>query len=527
MLTPDQITQVRAAAGLQPLNSNGAPPPAPGSFLDSIGYQSSSTNQPSAPIVKNPPINNQPNLETPPKNGGGILGNEGQGMANDLGTKLQSNFDSAINQTTKNPDLGNAVLTGGGLAGKDVTDIVGEGVKGAMKGIASLYNGVVPQPIKDSLSKAVSDQLKTPTTQAAIAALKQGGDAYNNWKKANPENADKLENLFNIGNLALTLTGTGAFAEQAPKLPGVVSDLATGAVEKGGNIVQGAKDLATSGAQKIISKVPSVGVKSADDIALNAVTPKLSGKALIGAYTSDFAEGAKKAGLLTKQSAPISDETKNLATNLGEYLTSSKDHIGNLGRLGEGMNDTEGKLTTLLENDKTPLDKEGIVNKLDEAKANPPQEFISTNKQTGAQNLYNDVIDFMKDKVAGAEETIKGGRNARIGFDSATKEQFPSAFNKNGFIDITKPAGRAIKTARDIVNENLYATAEKGSEMQGLIGKESDIFKAVQVIGQKAAANEGKTALKIFFREHPNLGKIVRYGTAFTLGDEVAKHVLP
>lgn len=497
-------------------------------YLKSTGYTpptpSTGGNDWYSQIKQNSTIPNKLNSAPTPTNGGGDAGKE---IADNLGNEFQSNFESAMNQTEKIPNFSNAIVTGGALAGKDLSAIVGEGFKQVFKGVSSLYNGAVPQNIKDSLSQAVSDQLKTPATQAGINAIKQGGDAYNNWKKANPEYADTLENFLNVGNLALTLVGASSATEAATKAPEAISDLATSAVEKGGNIIKGGVEGAKDAAGNIISKIPGVGGKSAEDVALQAITPSLKGKALVGAYTSDFGEGSTKAGLLTKQAAPISDETKRLAKSVGEYLTSSKDNIGNLQNLGKGMEETEASLNTLLENDKTVLDKEGIVSKLDEAKNNLPKEFISTNKQTGAQNLYNDVIDFMKDKIASAEEDIKGGRNARIEFDSAAKEQFPSAYNKNGFIDTTKPAGRAIKVARDIVNENLYNTAEQGSQMQQLIGKESDIFKATQVIGQKAAATEGKTALQIFMKQHPLLTRAIITGGTAIGGGEVLKHVVP
>ena len=280
-----------------------------------------------------------------------------------------------------------------------------------------------------------------------------------------------------------------------------------------GAMVGGEAKAVESGASKFADIGTNIATKSAEkaiaktaEISTEAFNPTLKGKQLIGAYTQDFGQGATKAGVITKQAPAISAETQRLAKSLSDIPLSKTDNLRNLQKVGDAMQKTEGELTPILRADKTPIVKQVITNELDGFKTNMPREFAAIKD---SKNVFNSVIDYGKKVVNNAQPTVNGLRDARIQFDTQAKVEFPSAFDENGFIDTSKPAGRAIKLVRDYINDYAYNTANEGSKIKSLIGRESDLFKAAQITGKKAATVSGKNALQIFMKQHPVISKIV------------------
>ena len=150
-----------------------------------------------------------------------------------------------------------------------------------------------------------------------------------------------------------------------------------------------------------------------------------------------------------------------------------------------------------------------------------PREFSAIKD---SKSVFNNVVDFAKDITNKAEDSISGIRDARTKFDAQAQREYPSAY-KEGRIDTSTPAGRAIKTVRDAMNEHLYNTAPNGSEIQQLIGREADIFRAVDNIAPKAAKGQGKNVIAQFIKDHPTAAKIAGYGVVGTLGVK-AGHIL-
>lgn len=260
------------------------------------------------------------------------------------------------------------------------------------------------------------------------------------------------------------------------------------------------------------------------DTALEAVKPDMKGKTLVNHYLQDFGASTQEAGLFKPQSAAPSEQVTKVATNLQDVLTSKKP-LENLKNLGVAMEDTEAKLGSLLEADKTPVVKQHVVELVQDLKKNIPREFQAIKDQ---KNVFNHVIDYADELLNGMTKESTGSlkqlREARSMFDAQAKREFPSAF-KNGVIDVSTPGGRAIKLVRDTINDHLYEITPQGSELQRLIGREADIFKAAQNIAPKVAKNEGKSILEKLYsnaKKHP----IITAGAAGYGAYQIGKNVV-
>lgn len=242
---------------------------------------------------------------------------------------------------------------------------------------------------------------------------------------------------------------------------------------------------------------------------IDAVNPDLTGKKLAGAY-KEIVTGsrtAQKAGFVTEQSLSPGQQAINTATRLNKAgITLTGKPVDDLATLGTHLKDTETKLTAALKG-KDPsvvynADKPTLKTALAEAKKMTPREFGAIKEQKA---VYDNVIDFANELVDKTDDSIEGIRDARSAFDARARIEYPNAF-KDGAVDTKTPAGRAIKIARDTMNEHLYNTAPEGSEIRALIQKEADIFRAADNIAPKAAKGDDLTKVEQYlkaFKEHP------------------------
>lgn len=274
-----------------------------------------------------------------------------------------------------------------------------------------------------------------------------------------------------------------------------------------------ASKILASGKEKILGTVEEQAQKKAQSAVqktVDALNPDVSGKAKINAYKK-VATGAREAtpaSIFKEQGLAPDQATANLGKRLSDLNLDPKDHIGNLEKLGKNLGETEDHLQTALKGDpevQYNLDKPALATKLDALKADKPGDFIGDNGK-----IYDNVITEGKKIISKAEDSISGGRDARTLFDAKAKAKFPSAF-KEGKLDSSTPAGHAIKAVRETINEHIYNTAPNGSDVQKLIGREADIFRAIDNVAPKAAAKHGQTSvqmIKELIKKHPVLSTL-------------------
>lgn len=242
---------------------------------------------------------------------------------------------------------------------------------------------------------------------------------------------------------------------------------------------------------------------------IDAIDANPTGKKLAGAY-KDVVNGSREltpGSVFKEQALSPTQQTINLGNRIANPLKLSDGTVldamnlgnnapKNLTVLKQGLTDTEDALSTALKGDHDinfNAQKPELQTSLQELKTNGPQEFTTNIKDN--TNVYNKVVNFAQKLVTDSEDSIQGIRDARTSFDAQARREFPSAFKEGGFIDTKTPAGAAIKSARDAINEHLYDTAPNGSDIKALIGREADIFRATENVAPKAAASHGESLI--------------------------------
>lgn len=341
--------------------------------------------------------------------------------------------------------------------------------------------------------------------------VEQAKSAIASWAKSNPDIAKALGDAFTVGTAA---AGSGALdtsvSDAASAVKNSVVDTATGIK----NAVVGTPE-----------EQAAAQTAKQTQASIDAVNPNLKNTKLV-AGLKQTVTGQREitpASIFREEGITPDQQTVNLGTRLSD-LPLGKSPSQNLTVLGKALTDTESKLTTALRGDPEinyNADKPTLLENLDAAKTQMPRETAAIKD---SKSVFNNVIDFAKEKVAEADDSITGIRSARTAFDNRAKIEYPSAF-KNGAIDTKTPAGQAIKTARDLINEHLYNTAPNGSEIQNLIGREADIFRATDNIAPKALSAQGKTLLEQQIANHPTLARYLGYGLGAVGADKIIKGV--
>lgn len=424
---------------------------------------------------------------------------------------------------------------GGALFGLTHALSTNQGAKGALVDTAvSAVGGKIAElgfnAVAPYISRAVAaygapllDKLASYVPDAAMPAL-----------KALAEKA-----TIKTGNEVLDANASDVIGNAADK---IIQPVKTAAKDAVSTVADSTKAAAQDFNKKVIETPATVAKAQAKSLQSNvdAVNPDLTGKAKVKAY-GEVATGSREAvpaSIFREQRLTPNQATANLGERLHTDIPLAhdgstvpaikldpKNHVGNLKTLGEALDQTENHLQSALHGDpevQYNLDKQTLGTKLNDLKANKPGDFIGDNGK-----IYDNVVAAGKKVISNAEDTIAGGRDARITFDAQAKAKFPSAF-KNGAVDTSTPAGHAIKAVRDTINEHIYNTAPNGSDVQKLIGREADIFRAIENIKPKAAARDGKTTLQVvkqLIKDHPVLStigilgadKIVKSTTGFGL----------
>lgn len=491
MLTPEQVSQFRTSAGLSPT----PPTPTQNGANDIIAQRKAALNPSTTPPQVSAYNSAMGKNDTTP------------GIIPQAFGQMKSGYQQTV-EGAKNPNvlegaqqIGRGTLNEAGGALRAVFSPIEAATKivSQIPGIHEVVGGV------DKTTKAVGD---------FIGSNKQLQD----FMQSNPNAEEVVGNLIGIGSaIGLGKLGTPD-SIPATKLGGVVDETLS-------NVVSKTSDLTTSATEKVksmVTKTPEETASTRLQNTTNAINPDLSGKKLVNAYKEKVTGNREitPSSIFKEQGLNPSQQAKNLATRLDNAGVSlGKDPVKNLSTLKTALTDTEAKIEKNLDegDPRFDLGKDSLVSKLEEVKKTIPREFKTIKD---SKSIFNNVIDFAKETIDKAEDTIRGGRKARTAFDNQAKAEYPSAY-KNGEVDVSTPAGRAIKTARDIINEHIYTVAPAGGELQSLIGKEADIFRATETAAEKAAQNHGETSYQKMKTNNPKIKagiemgkKIVPFGIA-------------
>ena len=376
---------------------------------------------------------------------------------------------------------------------QSIGGIAKETLKGTAAGLAPVTGGILGAVAGGAVGGP-------PGAIIGAGAGTAGGYALGQTIKGEDIQAKDVATAGAVGGLA---QGTGGLLTTAGRLIG-----------------QGVKKL--PGASKVTSFFEQRAAKKAEEKAvsesIDAVYSSPTGKKFV--KTSSQVLGGQReitpASIFREQGLTPDQQTVNLGTRLKE-LKLGKDPVKNTQILADDFANTETKLQVALKGDPDVIylaDKQTLLGKLNNVKTEAPQEF----RIKDSQAMVNRVVDFGNKLVAKVDDSIGGVRDARIAFDTQAKREFPNAFKPDGTIDTKTPAGYAIKKVRDDINEHLYNTAPNGSEIQTLIGREADLYRAAQVSLEKALKGEGKKALAQWAQENPTKAKILESLGLITIG---------
>lgn len=400
----------------------------------------------------------QPDQSLLGKFGNDIMEVGGQ-LKNRVGDAVQAEKDSISGKTTA-PEAGLRIFTS--LVG-GANDVIGGTVKAGLQTANAATGGIAGL----LANKAVAAVAKTPLGAIGLNSIQQGATQWDAFKTKYPGAAQDLQAIPEVGNFLLNFVG-GAAAKEG------VSVAATAA-----------KDAVTKELQQTALKTG----KTALDKTIGAVDPELTGSKLKDAYKEVVTQGreVKPGTILNPQELSPGAQSVKIGTRLHEAgIALSGKPVQDLKTLGNALKNTEDKIGTLLKGSDPEVvynaDKPTLLGKLNDIKASTPREF-SAIKDSKA--VHDSVVDFAKEVVGKADDSVEGLRDARTAFDAQARKEFPTAF-RNGAIDDKTPAGRAIKAARNAINDHLYDTAPEGSEIKKLIGREADIFRATDSVASRA-----------------------------------------
>ncbi len=394
-------------------------------------------------------------------------------------------------------------------------DLVGGAVKGGLQTVDSATGGSLKKIQTGLLSPAIQKIMQTPAGAMGINALRQGEEKWSQFEAEHPSWAAALSAVPEVAQMAANFVGVGAASKGAQVSAPLIKEAAITA-----------KNVATRGAGVVTADAPIVGAKAtaarALDRTIDAITPELQGTKLTDAY-KDVLRGnrtAQKGGILQQQAVSQSERELGMGQRLfDEGIRLTNKPVKDLEILRGALNKTEAGIENVLKGDPELVflaDKPTLFKTLNTIKTKTPREFGAIKD---SKKVFDDVVEFGKDIVNKADDDVRGLRNARTAFDAQARREYPNAY-KGGEIDTKTPAGRAIKSVRDAINDHLYDTAPEGSELKRLIGIEADIFRAGDAIAPRAAGTHGQS-LPIQMlqkaKEHPLVTGVGAYAAAKTL----------
>lgn len=435
-------------------------------------------------------------------------------VADALGGATKNIQDTAmdINKTFNDPNI-------------SIGDKALKGLSGAGH-VAGAVASVIPASIGGVVSHLIPDSVKSTTGDVAnwigdqINKIPGATDKLNWMNRVMDENPDLPKSVSDVLNTTSLLGGEKATPESKvtpkenismtePPVPKTIPELT-----------------------KVISKKEQSNIQ--------AINTELSGAKLAKAYKGVVTgtRDVTPSSLFREQGLSPEQQTVNLGKRLASEIKLSDgtvadpihltgDHVKNLTLLKKSLTDTETKLTTELKGDleiNYNADKPTLQEKLSTTNSKMPREFKQIKD---SKSVFNGVINFAKETIESSDDSITGIRDARTEFDTQAKTEYPSAY-RDGAIDTKSPAGRAIKIVRDTINEHLYNTAPNGSDIQKLIGREADIFRATDGVAENAAKGHGKTDVIKFKDRHPTASKVLKTGAVVAgtaVGIPLIKHL--
>tara|TARA_X000001382_G_scaffold47462_1_gene32127 strand:+ start:3229 stop:4965 length:1737 start_codon:yes stop_codon:yes gene_type:complete len=352
------------------------------------------------------------------------------------------------------------IQTAGQLAG-GVWDVLGETLVLGAKGISFVAPDFIKEPVKQGWKSGVDFITNSPKSIEALGAVKKGSEAYEEWKRENPETALTLESVVNVG-LFFIPTPKGVKVKGNPEFVGAVQPPV---LERGGRVLIDASgkqvtDRSTKKALELI--VPKSGVpeqtREASKLGFNynVVTPTAQEQKIVETVAS---LNIPKTASNQKSLNLIDDAIETEAKLLEKQVGASKESI------------------PFVETSKL-LDEVASTTKATDA-------FVSTN-QLGT--MVDDIVVKAKELLKANPQTPLGVLRTRKQLDAyvrsykANKSAFPNQDNVETALSI------ALRDVRIALN-NRVAQAVPEAKVLERLTKQSNLYKARPIVIDKAKSD--------------------------------------
>lgn len=388
---------------------------------------------------------------------------------------IQKRVDTSdeILRTKERGDQG-AISTGlqmvGNVGAGAINDVVGE----AIHSVASL----LPDAIKDPVKKGIQSVMGTSGVQ----------DAVRNWKyfeSQHPEAAANISAGANIGMVA-PLAKVGKAGE-------AVGDLSKSTIGKAGTALEDAA--AKQAAQEHTAFVQDL---------------------VMGAPDKSSIKRMSKPGIFSgKEVAPSPDDLRVIeAVKDLPGVSKSVSLVENAQAIEQGIGKEAESLIAEVRKNPRALAKADIYGALEDARAAVMDTPLLATNATMA-NTVDNLITNAKRILNDNPMTSEGVLNARKQFDAFVRRSRPKIFDQN----FENAASVAQKEVRNTLNRIVIENNPSAGVAESL-GKQSAMYDALDVVGQKALQEPASKAAELFQSVNKLLpeGKKMSPGVAKAIG---------
>lgn len=365
------------------------------------------------------------------------------------------------------------------VAGKvmagSVLDVIGEGVVSAIGGLSAITPDEIEDPIVQGAVRLGTAFLETDLGKEGLEAAEKGFAAYNEFSAENPRAARNIESVVDIGLLLAPVKGKPKVKAQ----PTFADKLATRVTVAGE-------------AQTLRQKSTFV-----DDL----VRPKQTKKVREEEILRSTEEGA-----LATRTTELSTAERAMADEVGKIaeVGSDKTLLGNLNVI-QTANRAEAKsLVAALRKNDVDIPASEITASLDDAIATLRADPLLIE---GPEKIALNLAERMKTLAAEQPATASGLLQARKNFDDLVRESKPKAFDPAVENSISAAVREVRQSVNDLIDSKVTDVAVKES-----LRKQSNLFRAIENIGPKAADEAGNSILRLFQR----VARATDLGTSFT-----------
>lgn len=367
-----------------------------------------------------------------------------------------------------------------------------------------------------ALSKAASGQINplSGVLQTLGAGAGAAGDTVGAGLELIP-GVKQVEGLIGKGAESAANTGIGKSVVKG------VSDFSTahpelsGDIGAAGNIASVLPMFKGAGIVKdaIGAGIDSALGKTALDSTIEAVSPELKGKAAVS---------AAKQGLIKKPlTGEIVPKTSSGVQKIAQTVSDTVPNFDTLGTFSEKLNAVKATNSQLAENLKTEVLQSGQDRIYSFKELNAKLRDIEKPIALKADPVLERQFDLARDaaiKIAREEGgTVSSLFDARKAFDQLVEKQFPNLYER-----ANAPMRDAITSIRDGMNEFIENNLPEGSGFREKLLQQSNLFRAIDNLAPKAAAEIGTKTMGRIAGRHPLISGLIKGGAKAAAGGGIA-----